>query len=63
MNVCTVEEVIELWRLPNRKPPSITTIWRRTRQGHIPKPRKIGSTNLYDREEVIRLRNQAWGID
>lgn len=63
MNVIVTEEVIRLWTLPNRKPPSTTTIWRYTRQGLIPKPRKIGNTNLYDREEVIKRRNRAWGLD
>lgn len=61
-NVCTIDEVRQLWQLPNRKPPSITTIWRRTQSGQIPKPRRIGNINLYNRAEVIRLRNQAWGI-
>ncbi|ULJ64203.1 hypothetical protein MIS33_08570 [Wielerella bovis] len=61
-NICTTEDVIELWTLPHRKPPSITTIWRRTREGKIPKPRKIGNVNLYDRREVIRLRDEALGV-
>ena len=61
--ICTTEQVIELWTLPNRRPPSLTTIWRRIKTGHIPKPRKMGSVNVFNKAEVIRLRNAAWGIE
>ncbi len=60
--VITTQDVIQLWTIPHKKPPSITTIWRRIQEGHIPKPRRIGNTNLYNREEVIKLRDKAWGI-
>lgn len=62
-NICTTQDVIKLWQLPNRKPPSITTIWRYTQQGLIPKPRKVGNVNLYNRDEVIKLRNKAWNVE
>lgn len=60
--VCTTSQVIQLWTLPNKKPPSQVTIWRRIKRGEIPKPRKVGNQNLFNTEEVIRLRNQIWGI-
>lgn len=57
------KQVKELWTLPNHKPPSDSTIWHYTKQGKIPKPVKIGNFNLYKKEEVIRLRNQALQMD
>ncbi|MBQ9601165.1 MAG: hypothetical protein IJR46_04060 [Neisseriaceae bacterium] len=58
------KQVKELWALPpNNKMPSDSTIWHYTNQGKIPKPIRIGHINLYKREEVIRLRNQALQMD
>ena len=62
-NLITLEEVAKLWTIPGKKPPCTTTLWRRRREGKIPKPRLIGNTNVYDREQVIKLRNKAWGIN
>lgn len=53
------KQIIELWTLPDRKPPSETTIWRLTQSGLIPKPIKIGNVNLYNKEEALRLREEA----
>lgn len=58
-NFICKQQVKELWTLPTKKPPSDATIWRYTIDGKVPKPIRIGATNLYDKEEVIRLRNQA----
>ena len=56
-------QVKELWTLPHsKKPPCDATIWHYTRQGKIPPPMRVGNTNLYNRDEVIRLRNLALGI-
>lgn len=55
-------EVAKIWTLPGKKAPCDATIWRYTREGKIPQPRLIGRTNLYPLDEVVRLRNQAWGI-
>lgn len=57
------KQLKELWTLPhNNKPPCDATIWHYTRQGKIPKPIRVGNANLYNREEAIRLRNEALGI-
>lgn len=60
-NLITKEKVKELWEI-NGKKPCDTTIWKRTRKGEIPTPIRVGTTNLYNRDEVIRLRDKALGI-
>lgn len=57
------KQVKELWTLPPRnKPPSDSTIWHYTRAGKIPQPIRIGGANLYNRDEVIRLRDEVLKI-
>ena len=50
-NLITKDQVKELWAIKGQKP----------REGKIPNPIRIGTTNLYNRDEVIRLRDKALG--
>lgn len=59
----TKQQLKELWQLPDGKLPVDSTIWKRTKDGVIPRPvNRIGRENLYNKQEVIRLRNEYWGI-
>lgn len=54
-----LEAVKALWQFDGGKMPSSTTVWRYIRKGLIPKPvMMIGSANLFDQNEVIRLRDK-----
>ncbi len=59
-SLITKDQVKELWAIKGQKPCD-TTIWKRTRDGKIPPPIRVGTTNLYNRDEVIRLRDKALG--
>lgn len=62
-NWITIDEVAKIWTIPGKKPPCTTTLWRRRRQGKIPEPKLVGNTNVYDKKQVIALRNKALGIE